>query len=580
MLNRPSVPPGSVRFKLVTLLLVTGQCLVGPGLAAQSLLDSIRTPQGWCRVFAPLPGGSDPSDRGFNRCALDSGPTLLTRDVFPPQPWFETRAGGRLAITVEEDGRVNPALTRFLSRTADTVFNRRFLETVLEWRFDPGRLDGEAVRSGFLLHVTSDPRPDSLPATMTWSYVQGLNEDTLSGTWVSLDPLPPYSTHELERIYLFLLHKLRHMKVLVPPARYCLVLTNPDSSLEATLQSGVGSWGLEDLLIIKVGGDCLLEPRTRRLVLPGIHRMQNDRAVLEPWGDYLPDWPPGFEGRTYLSWKGRCVADVTEDRPISVDCAIEPWSGGFPRDHNPLRRPRSLADPIRLAIVAMTAGASQADTIFGAVDSVPLLRERSVIDTGKVWCQSRGMWEAFTSEESGGGYLVLARLPADRSPFPQPLVLEARARNAPEDFPGIRCPPEDQRGDGSLAAFHLGDLGHAPSRPITLCVDEPGCLRRYEVDPDRHTLVDHAHLLFIPDELRPGTRAGGDLRFRIYTDRDMRNVLPLVLYRFRERWYAEFARPIGLREWEFPAPISFWAPEFRSLYSPGSPIRVYLLRTG
>ena len=108
------------------------------------------------------------------------------------------------------------------------------------------------------------------------------------------------------------------MKVAVPDLRprYCPTMARPDSALEDGLQRAVWPWGLDDLRM--VGGDCVLHPGTPQLVLPTLDQTEDGRVDLQPRGGLFP-FPP----------------------------------------------PESDADPVQLAGMAMTQGASQADSSPG-----------------------------------------------------------------------------------------------------------------------------------------------------------------------------------------------------------------------
>jgi hypothetical protein len=83
-------------------------------LSAQqsSPFDSIQTPHGTCRVWIGIPGFSNPeTDRSYSPCAVDRPAELLSEPIVP-QPWISTSIHGQFTVVVNEDGSVEPRLTR------------------------------------------------------------------------------------------------------------------------------------------------------------------------------------------------------------------------------------------------------------------------------------------------------------------------------------------------------------------------------------------------------------------------------------------------------------------------------------
>jgi hypothetical protein len=87
--------------------------------------------------------------------------------------------------------------------------------------------------------------------------------------------------------------------------------------------------------------------------------------------------------------------------------------------------------------------------------------------------------------------------------------------------------------------------------PITLCFSE--CARSYVLDPARHTLVARAHVTFRLADLRPDTRLGDQLTFRIAIEPPPTNLLPLVIVKSGKRWPPAvwIARPGDRGTWDY-----------------------------
>lgn len=562
---------------IASTVLVAGFLTASPGLA-QNPFDSIDTPRGKCRLWAPIPGGSDPRrDAAYDRCALDRAPTLLDGAPMPPAP----RCGaalGDFTVILDPDGTVDPRLTRAWTRGTDTVSHRQALETIRRWRFEPGMRGGTPVRSGFVLRVASGPRNDTLPSRPEWTYRQGLDEDTLFGTWTTEAPPPPFPPERVDSIYMAVLRRLVRMKVIVPGPleRYCLVLESGDSATHARCTSrAYGVLYPSDLrhppaALAPYG--CERSTDAARIVLPRVHRTENDRVVLYPSGDRLPDWPPGFEGRTYRAWSAHCVGDVPDHGEVSIDCFVTPTLsqrdlGRREREHKAAAVSADVADAdsLRVTVIAMARGAYQADTLHVVVRPVPRLNTAAVRDS----IHPRGGWSAHSPQEGSELYVLQG------SPSGTELqIVEVEPGPAPhgERTRSSRCGPGGlARGD--FVAFLLGDVGDRARAPITLCFsDGAACSMSYVLDPDRHTLVERSHLTFRLSDLREDRRRGEQLVFRICTDPAPPGPMPLALVRANGRWQARawIPRRVGPDAWEYGA---IW----EGGYPPGTGVRLYLI---
>jgi hypothetical protein len=119
-----------------------------------------------------------------------------------------------------------------------------------------------------------------------------------------------------------------------------------------------------------------------------------------------------------------------------------------------------------------------------------------------------------------------------------------------------------------FTTFLLGDVGDRATAPITLCFEN--CARSYVLDPARHTLAAQAHLIFRLADLRPDTRLGAQLLFRIAIDPAPSNLLPLVIVKSGEGlpslvWIAK------------PADPGTWDHSVFNTYPPDAEVHLYLI---
>ena len=555
------------------LLLVAVAQLLPATAAAQNRLDSIDTPEGWCRVWVGIPGGSNfETDRTYSRCALDRAPTLLG-DMALPAPTWDRRAGGSLLVVVAEDGTVDPRLTRPSIATGDSLYNRELLEAVKRWRFEPGMRGGVAVRSGFRLEIESDLGPDSVPAELEWTRRVGWTADTVQGVWRRLPALDTLGTAEQDDVYGRVLRRLVETQVVLPgSAVYCLVLESGDESDRARLTEAARAV-LGQVGGFVAGAGCERSVDPLRIVYPAIHHTEGGRVVLWPEGDFLQGWPPGFEPTAYRTWRGKCVVLLGRDER-GADCRIMPkdWGGDVfarlqRREETPADRGPVGLDSIRVAIEATTIDAFHTDTIIATVPAETTLGQRSVFDVGDGTCPTNS-WQVYGRPGAEPSYVVKMDLDLT-TPDRSSAWATAVVGRDPSTFRGRDC-EDDERGRHGIAAFFLGDIGVRLTQPATLCVRSIECRRRYEVDPDRHRLA--AHVSFGISDLAPAARVGEQLRFRVHTHRPIERGAVLVVIRdVGERPRAWMARPVGPRSWEY-------AVTFTGGYPPDTVVHVYLLR--
>jgi hypothetical protein len=529
-------------------------------LAAQrpSVFDSIPTPRGMCGVWVGIPGGSNPSDLSYARCALDRPPALLS-DPALPQPLIDRQMGGQFTVIVNADGRVDPRLTRAWNLGMDSVAYRRTLEALRAWRFRPGTRANRPVRSGFILHVATGARVDTLPSHLSWAYrTLPFGEDSLTGTWsVDPTPVPPLTLQQRDSTYAAVFRRLLQTRVITPGLEQSYCLVTDDAAARDEWQrtidlhvSRTANRFLYDLTLPGGDGSCERTPGTIRLFVTRLYRTEQDRIVLYAAGDYLADWPPGFGGRTYAAWSSRCVARVPAGAPAWVNCDISPRydPSDFRRTLSRSQPPRWYhdGDSIRVTVVAMTRGAFQSDTLRTVVHRLGRLSQSAVMDDQGSACA--WTWSAFTGQRDGELYVVKGAL-GEREDF---YVTEVRHDTAPALPPGARCMRKRQD-DATLALFILGDIGDPIRSPVRFCTGQPLCSHQYELDPARHTLAKRAHLRFRVADLRPESRTGNQLVFRITVDPVPEGLIPLVLIR-SARWAGPSiwpARRIGLDTWEY-----------------------------
>jgi hypothetical protein len=536
-------------------------CLAAPGeLSAQR--DSIQTPDGMCAVRAPIPGVSSPQgDASYNRCALDQGPSLHAGEPMPPAPWLGTSGGGSFTVIVNADGTVDPRLTRAWSRSADTLFYRNVLETIRNWRFEPGVRQGVPVRSGFPLEVRTGTRVDTLPSRLEWSYRQGVTGDSLVGTWRTEARLPPFSPQQTDSIHAAMLRRLKSQKVIVPGfrRRYCLVLPERDSAEHARLSRIFGRIIVADQNhhgFGAAGYGCERNPETLRIIMPRIYRTENGRAVLYPRGDFLPSWPAGFDGRSYRAWTARCVADVRGQAPDWIDCSVrsvfEPEeSAQWMQDHEEMqawlrRRPSreaSTADSVAVTVLARMRDAYQIDTMRAVARPLPRLSAGAVQDSAPPCC-----WTPYSASQDSTEMFVAYGDPRSSSLY----LADVLHQPLPEN-PVVASGGSGEPNRAEFVAFLLGDPGEAPLEPITLCLSRMRCGRRYVLYPARHLLADKPVLQFRIADLREGTRIGEQLHLRIYADPAPDDLVPFVVVRSEGRLPARAytMRRVGMNAWDY-----------------------------
>jgi len=540
-----------------------------------SVFDSIQTPHGVCHVWVGIPGGTGTEDLSYARCALDRPPRMLSAPELP-QPLIGSRMNGDFTVVVNADGSVDRKLTRAWSIGMDSVAYRRALDGLRAWRFRPGIRARRAVRGGFRLRVETDARVDTLPSRLRWSYrTVPFGTDTLRGTWVA-DPaaVPPLAPARRDSVYAAIYRSLMSMRVIVPGMERSYCLVTPDPGAEAAWgralprgqrdafeegQADGGPWR-------EATGGCEQRPGTIRLFLSRPHATEDDRVVLGVAGDYLADWPPGFGGPTYAGWSGRCVARAPAGAPAWANCDVSPRHAPpqlLQAQARPSPRWYRPGDPIRVTVVAMTRGSFQSDTLRTVVKLLPRLSRQALVDHAPT-CSSA--WNAYTAQAGGRQYVVRSLANSG-----WPLDVTRVVHGPPPTRPRPEACARKLTPDSALALFFLGDVGDPVKAPVTFCLGEPFCALQYRVDPARHTLAARAHLRVRMADLRPGSRTGDQLVFRITVDPVPEGLMPLVLIR-SANWHLSLSgtRRVALDTWEYGV-------TFDPRYPPDTEAAIYIV---
>jgi hypothetical protein len=433
---------------------------------------------------------------------------------------------GTIAVFVNEDGTVNTHLTRWYSVSGDSAFHRQALESIRAWHFDPGMRKGSAVRSGFKLHITTNHRTDTLPGRLEWRYASGgVVEDTISGRWVVEAPLPPFPPAQRDSIYLTVIRRYTSMRTVLPQTgvTYCLSVPDEDRSTSSNLPGLV-----QRIDAFRAAGAtvrfCDGDTSVRRIVLPRIYRTERDRAVLMPNGDFLPFYPPDFDGMSWVAWKGRCVITPRSRDPWLTHCSVGPDvpMSEFARFYRSIHDTADVrtsstrpTDSVIVTVEVMTREAWQIDTLRVVAKDVPVLNEHSVFEPGTP-C---GGWQAFTQDSPEAIYYFLGNL-VPRSIF----VALPVSQGAP---PPSTARAASCRRREPFFAFFLGGVGKQPDSPLTLCYND--CAQTYTIDPRTHTLATQPIVRFRISDLREATRTGPQLGMRIRFEPDDERLTPLAV---------------------------------------------------
>jgi TonB family protein len=363
--------------------------LCAGGARAQTVFDSVRTVNGYCHVWRAPPGLSNPSDLSYRLCAVDGHPKRLNGPDMPA-PALGKRAGGTIFIAVRPDGTVDSALTRAYSATGDTSFDNHVLEAVRQWRFEPARRNGVAVRAGLELEIKSDVRDDTVPAHLVWQYVEGRERDTAIARWVADTTRPPPLTRtETDSVYAAVFRQLVRLQVLLPDLwpRSCIVASTGDT-LSARHLEIVARKALRRGPSMTTSPGCDRDPEFLRLVMPSVYRTERDRVILFPRGDFLPVWPWGLDAKSWRAWSGRCVGQLFVDGRAAMACGVNPIMSMSERGLDrptvpppPSGGPWNEGDSVRFTVLATRSGVFLVDTLHFTVGPLPILDRRAAVDS-------------------------------------------------------------------------------------------------------------------------------------------------------------------------------------------------------
>ena len=288
---------------MCALMVALLDCASSPLLGQSDYFRVIQTLNGPCRVWIPIPGGSNQSDQTYNKCSIAQSPELLAGAPMPPAPFLGDFGGGSLIIVVKPDGTTDPQLTRWSTTSGDSMFIRQAMETFDKWKFKAGIRDGKKVRSGFELDIWTDTRNDTAASRLEWTYRKGWRVYSLIGKWYRTASAPPLTTQQSDSVYVAATRRLRRMQVLVSAPQYdnqrrCIVALGSDSVAQSHLASLVRPLlPSSDQAGPTPPAGCEHSVNDLRLVFPPVVTTENGRVVVAPSGDYLPHYPPGFDGR-------------------------------------------------------------------------------------------------------------------------------------------------------------------------------------------------------------------------------------------------------------------------------------------
>jgi hypothetical protein len=136
-------------------------------------------------------------------------------------------------------------------------------------------------------------------------------------------------------------------------------------------------------------------------------------------------------------------------------------------------------------------------------------------------------------------------------------LLITRAHSRPPPTGGGDPCPARRPGDSTFVAFILGGIGPPATEAPTLCFGQQ-CDQSYTPDPARHLLAAEPHLVFRLSDLRPDTRMGNVIRFRLALDRAPDGLQAIAVFttqertgELREEWLVEILRPNAVGTWDF-----------------------------
>jgi protein TonB len=136
-------PPPDLEEEVPPLDLSQLELALNPGLAGDWLGGDFSS------VLATASSGGDTVDALFSQSDLDQAPIPIHQVPPTLTPPMRSRAPGSVVVIFEVDpnGRVrNPKV----KQSSDPVFEPAVLAAIREWRFEPGKRNGEPVRTRML----------------------------------------------------------------------------------------------------------------------------------------------------------------------------------------------------------------------------------------------------------------------------------------------------------------------------------------------------------------------------------------------------------------------------------------------
>lgn len=497
-----------------------------------------------CPAWVAARGIDRPEDGTLHRCNLHKPPVFLGDLEALPQPIYARNVHASLLVFVDSDGSVNQDLTRYTSVGPDPHFLDRMLAAITAWKFAPGLFEESPVRTEYELVIFTDVRADTHPETLRWTLHAGGQADTLLGTWATSGPAQALSRSDVIAAVEATTSRLIDMQVIAPSMNtYCLV---PDDIIDLH-RAPIRQVFADHLFRLGPEG-CEGDPANFRYKLTDFRRTEGGRVRLTASGDFLPAWPLTLRSRPWPNWIAECVVpDVESTVGFPTKCDVHPLFGKNPLITNAILRdntsPRgffsptarvvsgSPEDPISFLVEALATGSFRRDTIYSRPVLIPDLSKRAVLDSGEGLCggPAGGAWTVITEERDKDIIVVRTDIPTDKYRYNYTWLTRPSRLRSPEDWGGSLCntPPDKAV---PFAIFFLGGLGETPTVPVTYCIKEPGCSRRYIIQPEVHELLPEPQLRIRIGDIRETAREGRDLRFQMTLNREVDGLIPLVVF--------------------------------------------------
>ena len=173
----------------------------------------------------------------------DRGPVWVAGNPMPPTPEWARGILGELRLAVSETGEVEDSLAGQVwayspGDIKDPEFQAALLSTVRSWRFEPARVDGEAVPASVVLDLVSNGSEDFTRTRLAWEYRDGAERDTLAAIWTQPDSPALPTAEEALSARRTVLATLAGQGVISRRDPYCvLVLNEAGFALEAESQA-------------------------------------------------------------------------------------------------------------------------------------------------------------------------------------------------------------------------------------------------------------------------------------------------------------------------------------------------------